>query len=100
MLQAVFNAFRIPDLRKKILFTIGMLLIFRVIAHIPLPNVDHAALDRLFRNNAFLGTLNLFSGSALRTFSIAMMGVYPYITASIIVQLLTPIIPKLEEWSK
>ncbi len=100
MLQAVFNAFRIPDLRKKILFTIGMLLIFRLIAHIPLPNVDHAALDRLFRNNAFLGTLNLFSGSALRTFSIAMMGVYPYITASIIVQLLTPIIPKLTEWSK
>ncbi|MDQ2786883.1 MAG: preprotein translocase subunit SecY [Chloroflexota bacterium] len=100
MLQAVFNAFRIPDLRKKILFTIGMLLIFRIIAHIPLPNVDHAALDRLFRNNAFLGTLNLFSGSALRTFSIAMMGVYPYITASIIVQLLTPIIPKLDEWSK
>ncbi|MGI8856937.1 MAG: preprotein translocase subunit SecY [Thermomicrobiales bacterium] len=100
MLQAVFNAFRIPDLRKKILFTIGMLLIFRLIAHIPLPNVDHAALDRLFQNNAFLGTLNLFSGSALRTFSIAMMGVYPYITASIIVQLLTPIIPKLDEWSK
>ncbi len=100
MLQAVFNAFRIPDLRKKILFTIAMLLIFRLIAHIPLPNVDHAALDRLFRNNAFLGTLNLFSGSALRTFSIAMMGVYPYITASIIVQLLTPIVPKLDEWSK
>ncbi len=100
MLQAVFNAFKIPDLRKKILFTVGMLLIFRVIAHIPLPNVDHAALDRLFRNNAFLGTLNLFSGSALRTFSIAMMGVYPYITASIIVQLLQPIIPKLDEWSK
>ncbi|MCA1665933.1 MAG: preprotein translocase subunit SecY [Thermomicrobia bacterium] len=100
MLQAVFNAFRIPDLRKKIFFTIGMLLIFRLIAHIPLPNVDHAALDRLFQNNAFLGTLNLFSGSALRSFSIAMMGVYPYITASIIVQLLTPIIPKLDEWSK
>jgi preprotein translocase subunit SecY len=100
LLQAVFKAFRIPDLRKKILFTIAMLLIFRVIAHIPLPNVDHAALDRLFRNNAFLGTLNLFSGSALRSFSIAMMGVYPYITASIIVQLLTPIIPKLDEWSK
>ncbi len=100
MLQAVFNAFRIPDLRKKILFTLGMLLIFRLIAHIPLPNVDHVALDRLFRNNAFLGTLNLFSGSALRSFSIAMMGVYPYITASIIVQLLTPIIPKLDEWSK
>ncbi len=100
MLQAVTNAFRIPDLRKKILFTLAMLLIFRVIAHIPLPNVDPAALDRLFRNNAFLGTLNLFSGSALRSFSIAAMGVYPYITASIIVQLLQPIIPRLEEWSK
>lgn len=100
MLQAVVNAFRIPDLRKKILFTIAMLLLFRFIAHIPLPNVDRAALDRLFRDNAFLGTLNLFSGSALRSFSIAAMGVYPYITASIITQLLGPIIPKLDEWSK
>ncbi len=100
MLQAVFNAFRIPDLRKKILFTIAMLLVFRLIAHIPLPNVDRAALDRLFRDNAFLGTLNLFSGSALRSFSIAAMGVYPYITASIITQLLQPIIPKLDELSK
>ena len=100
MLQAVTNAFRIPDLRKKILFTLGMLLVFRLIAHIPLPNVDPAALDRLFRNNAFLGTLNLFSGSALRSFSIAAMGVYPYITASIIVQLLQPIIPWLDENAK
>ncbi len=100
MLEAVVNAFRIPDLRKKILFTIAMLLVFRLIAHIPLPNVDRAALDRLFRDNAFLGTLNIFSGSALRSFSIAAMGVYPYITASIITQLLQPIIPKLEEWGK
>jgi len=100
MLEAVFNAFRIPDLRKKILFTLAMLLVFRLVAHIPLPDVDRAALDRLFRDNAFLGTLNLFSGSALRSFSIAAMGVYPYITASIITQLLGPIIPKLDEWGK
>ena len=100
MLEAVVNAFRIPDLRKKILFTVAMLLVFRLVAHIPLPNVDRAALDRLFRDNAFLGTLNIFSGSALRSFSIAAMGVYPYITASIITQLLQPIIPKLEEWGK
>jgi preprotein translocase subunit SecY len=100
MLQAVFNAFKIPDLRRKIIFTLVMLLIFRFVAHIPVPGVDRQALDNLLNQNQLLGMLNLFSGSALRQFSIAAMGVYPYITASIIMQLLQPIIPRLEELSK
>ncbi|MFN8512469.1 MAG: preprotein translocase subunit SecY [Thermomicrobiales bacterium] len=100
MLQAVFSAFKIPDLRRKIIFTVLMLLVFRVIAHIPVPGVDLAALEQLLQQNQLLGMLNLFSGSALRQFSIAAMGVYPYITATIIFQLLIPIIPRLEELSK
>jgi preprotein translocase subunit SecY len=100
MLQAVVNAFKIPDLRAKILFTLFILVVFRIVAHIPVAGVDQAALQRLFETNALLGMLNLFSGSALENFSVAAMGVYPYITASIIVQLLTPIVPRLMEWSK
>ena len=100
MLQAVFNAFKIPDLRRKIIFTLLMLIVFRIVAHIPVPGVDLARLDQLLQQNQLLGMLNLFSGSALRQFSIAAMGVYPYITASIIFQLLTPIIPRLDELSK
>jgi preprotein translocase subunit SecY len=100
MLQALLNAFRIPDLRQKLLFTLGLLVIFRFIAHVPMPGVNIAALERLFENNQFIGFLNLFSGGALASFSIAAMGVYPYITASIIMQLLVPVIPRLTEISK
>ena len=97
MLQAVVNAFKIPDLRRKIIFTIAMLFIFRIVAHIPVPGVDRVRLDELLQENQLLGMLNLFSGSALRQFSIAAMGVYPYITASIIFQLLQPIVPRLQQ---
>jgi preprotein translocase subunit SecY len=100
MLQAAINAFKIPDLRRKILFTIGILVIFRFMATIPVPGVDRQALSDLLSRNQLLGMLNLFSGSTLRHFSILAMGVYPYITASIIMQLLTPTIPRLEELSK
>jgi preprotein translocase subunit SecY len=100
MLQAVFNAFKIPDLRRRIVFTVLMLLVFRVVAHIPVPGVDLAKLDQLLQQNQLLGMLNLFSGGALRQFSVAAMGVYPYITATIIFQLLGPIIPRLEELGK
>ena len=99
MLQAVINAFRIPDLRRKILFTIAMLVIFRFIASIPIPNVDREGLRDYIDQNQLLGMLNLFSGSGLTNFSIAALGVYPYITASIIMQLMTPIIPRLNELS-
>jgi preprotein translocase subunit SecY len=99
MLQAVVNAFKIPDLRRKILFTLAMLGIFRFIASIPVPGVDRDGLKDFVQNNELLGMLNLFSGSGLQYFSIAALGVYPYITASIIMQLMTPIIPRLTELS-
>ncbi len=99
MLQAVVNAFRIPDLRRKILFTLAMLAIFRFIASIPVPGVDREGLRAYVEQSQLLGMLNLFSGSGLTNFSIAALGVYPYITASIITQLMTPIIPRLTELS-
>ena len=96
LLQAMIDAFRLPDLRRRILFTLGILIVFRFVAHVPLPGVDSAALRDLFQNNALLGMLDMFSGGAMKNFSIAAMGVYPYITASIIMTLLTPIIPRLQ----
>jgi preprotein translocase subunit SecY len=103
MLQAVSNAFRIPDLRNKILFTLAMLLIYRIIAHVPVPGVNIQALQDLFNQSdvgQILGILSVFSGGALQNFSVASMGVYPYITASIIMQLLIGIVPRLTELSK
>jgi preprotein translocase subunit SecY len=80
LLQAMIDAFRLPDLRRRILFTLGILIVFRFVAHVPLPGVDSAALRDLFQNNALLGMLDMFSGGAMKNFSIAAMGVYPYIT--------------------
>jgi preprotein translocase subunit SecY len=99
MLQAVINAFKIPDLRRKILFTLAMLVIFRMIASVPIPGVDREGLRTFIETNQLLGMLNLFSGGGLNNFSIAALGVYPYITATIIMQLMTPIIPRLNELS-
>jgi len=96
----MFDAFRLPDLRRRILFTLGMLVVFRFIAHVPLPGVNPDALQELFERNAMLGMLDMFSGGAMRYFSVAAMGVYPYITASIIMMLLTPIIPRLQALSQ
>ncbi len=100
LLQAMVDAMRVPDLRKRILFTVGMLVIFRFVAHVTLPGVDPNALQQLFERNAMLGMLDLFSGGAMRLFSVAALGVYPYITASIIMMLLTPVIPKLQALSQ
>jgi preprotein translocase subunit SecY len=103
MLEAIRNAFRLPDLRNKLLVTIGILVLYRFAAHIPLPGVDRVALESLFRGtdtNMLLSLLNFFSGGGLAQMGIMALGVYPYITASIIMQLLTPIVPALEELSK
>ncbi|MBI4285301.1 MAG: preprotein translocase subunit SecY [Chloroflexi bacterium] len=100
MLQAMLDAFRLPDLRRRILFTIAMLVAFRFVAHVPLPGVNAEALRQLFERNAALGILDMFSGGALRFFSVAAMGVYPYITASIIMMLLVPVIPRLQAISQ
>ena len=88
------------ELRKKILFVLGMLAIFRLAAHIPIPGVDTAVLRQFFASNQVLGLLNLFSGGGLENFSVVALGVGPYITASIIIQLLQMVIPSLEEMSK
>jgi len=100
LLQAMLDAFSLPDLRRRILITFGILIVFRFVAHIPLPGVDLGALQDLFERNALLGMLDMFSGGAMRRFSVAAMGVYPYITASIIMQLLVPIIPQLRAISQ
>src|SRR5213596_836976 len=100
MLEAIGNALRIPELRRKILFTLGLFLVFRIFAHIAVPGADKAALDKLFNSNAFLGLLDLFSGGGLSTFSIIAMGVNPYINASIIMQLMTVVSTRIKELSK
>jgi preprotein translocase subunit SecY len=94
------DAFSLPDLRRRLLFTFGMLVVFRFIAHVPMPGVDLAALRELFDQNQLLGMLDMFSGGAMRNFSVAAMGVYPYITSSIIMQLLVPVIPQLRALSQ
>lgn len=100
LLQAMLDAFHLPDLRRRILFTFAMLVAFRFVAHVPLPGVQTETLRTLFEQNALLGMLDMFSGGAMKNFSIAAMGVYPYITASIIMTLLLPVIPPLQAWAQ
>jgi len=100
LIQAMLDAFHLPDLRRRILFTLAMLVAFRFVAHVPLPGVKTDVLKQLFEQNALLGMLDMFSGGAMRNFSIAAMGVYPYITASIIMTLLAPVIPSLQALSQ
>ena len=98
MFEAFRNAWHLPDLRNKLLITGLILVIYQFGAHVPVIGVDKAALESLLEGQAggLVGTLNLLSGGAVRNFSVMAMGVYPYITASIIFQLLTPLIPRLE----
>ncbi len=104
LLQAMVDSWAQQDVRAKLLFVFAMLIIFRFVAHIPIPGVNPALLDQAFDSNnstsAFLGTLNIFSGGALRQLSVAALGVYPYITASIIMQILTPMVPSLQALSR
>ena len=100
LLTAAVDAFKIPDLRRKLIFTLAMLVAFRFIAHIPVPGANVAALEDLFRTNQLAGFFDLFSGGALSSLSVAALGVYPYITAQIIMQIMQPTIPKLQELAK
>ena len=100
MLEALRNAFRLRDIRRRLLFTLGILVVFRLASHVPLPNVDPEAMRKVFESNQLLGLFDLFSGGAMSRFSVMALGVYPYITAQIILQLLTPLIPALNELSK
>ncbi len=97
MLDKITQIFKVKELRDKILFILGVLIVFRVAANIPLPGVDSEQLRRLFEGNQLLGMLNVFSGGGLTNISIVMLGVGPYITASIIMQLLTMIVPSIEQ---
>lgn len=100
MLSALKNSLKVKELRQKILFVLAMIAVYRVGAHIPVPGVDPARLQQLFQGGGLLGFLDMFSGGALRRFTVFAMSINPYITASIIMQLLTVVIPKLEELSK
>jgi len=100
MIQALRNAMTLPDLRRKLLYTLLILIIYRLAAHVPVPGVDQAALQQLLTGTSgasqLFNLLDMLSGGAVARFSVMANGVYPYITATIIVQLLVPIIPKLE----
>jgi preprotein translocase subunit SecY len=98
--EALLNAFRAPDLRRRILYVLGILIVFRLLAHVPVPGVDREALDQFFENNAIFGLLDLFSGGGLSNFSIVGLGVNPFINASIIMQLMTGVIPSLQALSR
>ncbi|CAN5843115.1 preprotein translocase subunit SecY [soil metagenome] len=103
MFRAFANAFKIPDLRGKILFTLGIIAVYRLGSVIPIPGIDYAVLNNILQQADASGVaalLNLFSGGALSQLAVFALGIMPYITASIIMQLLAVVIPKLEEWQK
>jgi preprotein translocase subunit SecY len=100
VIGALLNAFRIPDLRNRILFTLAIVAVYRVGAHIPVPGVDPNAVKDLVSQGSALGLLNLFAGGALENFAVFALGIMPYITASIIMQLLTAVVPTIERWQK
>lgn len=100
MFNVISGIFNIADLRKKFVYTLGMIILFRMGSHIPVAGVDPAKLQNLFSQGNILGFLDLFTGGALMRFSIFAMGIIPFINASIIVQLLTVVIPHLEELHK
>ena len=100
--EALANAFKIPDLRNRILFTLGMLAIYRLGGHIPTPGIDAERLEEFFQQNqgTLLGFIDLFSGGMFRRLTVFALGIMPYITASIILQLMTIVVPTLEKLSK
>jgi preprotein translocase subunit SecY len=101
-LEAIANVFRVPDLRKRVLFTLGLLAVYRLGAFIPTPGVDTNRLNQFFQQNSgsLFGFIDLFSGGTFRRFTIFALGIMPYITASIILQLLTVVVPTLEKLQK
>ncbi len=100
MLKAFLNAFRVPDLRAKILFTLLVIAVFRLGSYVPVPVVDIGILQRQQDTGGFLNIINLFSGGALTRLSVFSLGIMPYITSSIIMQLMTVVIPKLQQWQE
>jgi preprotein translocase subunit SecY len=98
--ESLLNAFRAPDIRRRILYVLAILIVFRFLAHVPVPGVDAAQLKSFFAGNALIGVLDLISGGGLSNFSIVALGVNPYINASIIMQLMTGVIPSLQALSR
>ena len=96
MFEALLNAFRAPDLRRRILYVAGILMVFRLLAHVPVPGVDSEQLKTFLQTNQIFGLLDLFSGGGLTNFSVVALGVNPYINASIIMQLMTGVVPSLQ----
>ena len=100
MLEGLSNIIKITELRKRAVFTLIMFVIFRLGVHIPVPGVDASVIENLFSSGNLFGLLDLFSGGALSKFSVLAMSITPYINASIIMQLLTSVVPKFEQWQK
>ena len=106
MLSAFANCFRIPELKRKILFTLGIIAVYRIGCYIPTPGVNGAMLAEFFNKinstggGTIFGMMNLFSGGALEKMTVFSLGIMPYISSSIIMQLLTAVIPALEKLSK
>ncbi len=100
LLQAAINAMLQPDIRQKLVFTFALLVVFRFVANLPVPGIDTDRVSDIFEANTVLGFLNIFSGGALQNMSVAAMGVYPYVTASIVMQLMIPIVPTLRALSQ
>lgn len=100
MLSELSNILKITELRQKIVFTLVMFLVFRLGTHIPVPGVNASVIEQLFTSGNLFGLLDMFSGGALSKFSIFAMSITPYINASIIMQLLTVVVPKFEQWAK
>ncbi len=100
MIESLRNAWKIPDLRKRILFTFAMLLVFRAGSHIPVPGVNPAIMKEIIERGALFGFFDFVSGGAFRNFTIFAMSITPYINASIIMNLLTIVIPRLEQLAK
>ena len=99
-MDKLIKLIKIPDLRKKVIFVLGLLVVVRVVSNIPMPGVDTEALANFFAQNQLFGLISVFTGGGLDNLSIAMLGLGPYITASIIMQLLTMIFPQLEQMYK
>ncbi|HLX34204.1 MAG TPA: preprotein translocase subunit SecY [Candidatus Limnocylindrales bacterium] len=100
MIDALINAFRAPDIRRRILFVLGILVVYRLLAQVPLPGVDHTQLKAFFDNNTAFGIIDLFAGGGLSQLSVVGLAMNPYINASIIMQLMTGVIPSLQNLSR
>src|SRR3954453_13110852 len=100
MFESLLNAFRAPDIRRRILFVLGILIVYRLLAQVPLPGVDHDQLKAFFDKNTAFGIIDLFAGGSLSQLSVVRISMNPYLNASIIMQMMTGVIPSLQNLSR